>query len=261
MIRGGLVHPKSRELLLCCGGVTVRDGHPMTRNIVPGSSCTIFLPAALGSSAVPGWFWGDTVAAGAPMGSLPAPPGYERDQPQRRLPRAPCPNSCLIPKPAPTRPQGKAGWAAEGSRAFLAFLFLLGTASPSEPVPEAGGGEEWFHRCQPAGHAPTGTTGPAGDATACPCHQPGGQGTPAKVRVFASPPGGHLGAGGDMRAEQGQAGGGCRRGAPLPLVRGPRVQGTAVSGCSGAQGQGAAIGRCPGSAVAIFAQRRGGSCW
>lgn len=94
------------------------------------------------------------------MSSLPAPPGYERNQLQRQLPRAPCPNSCLIPQPAPTRPQGKAGWAAEGSRAFLAFLFLLGTASLGEPVPEAGSRRSGFTRANSRDTHPPGQPAP-----------------------------------------------------------------------------------------------------
>lgn len=69
------MHPRSRELLLCPGGVTVLDGHPIMRNVVPSSSCTIILPAATGSSAVLGQFWGDTLVAGAPWAACQLLPG------------------------------------------------------------------------------------------------------------------------------------------------------------------------------------------
>lgn len=114
-LKGDPVHPRSWGVLLQPGGVAVPDGRPMTANVVPGGSCTTLLPAS-GSSAVlgrpPGAVgfgggWGTPGAVGArrPGGSLPAPPSYQRHQPERRLPRAPCPNSRLIPRPAPTRPR------------------------------------------------------------------------------------------------------------------------------------------------------------
>lgn len=113
------MHPRSREVLLWPGGVAVPDGHPVTANVGPGGSCTILLPAS-GSSMVlehppDSRFQGGPLRQGLDVGSLPAPLRYEREQRERWLPRAPCPNSRLIPGPAPTRPQDQGGEGWVGS--------------------------------------------------------------------------------------------------------------------------------------------------
>lgn len=144
------MHPRSREVLLqpwgCGGAGRPSRGHerwPRQFSHRPPSCLGLFR----GAGASPGLVvcGGEPLQRGLTVGSVPALPRYKRNQALNTgclgLPAQIPDRSQNLPQPARRTEVGKAGWAGEGSWAFLAsrLLFLPGVGSSGEPFPEAGG--------------------------------------------------------------------------------------------------------------------------